>query len=60
MDKIKAALKSKTFYGGLAFAIIKYLETAQIITPDLSNMLQPLMVALGLYGARNAKSINKN
>ena len=55
LDKIKSIVKSRTFWGGLAFTLIKYLESQDLIPADVTNLAEAAAVGFGLYGARNAK-----
>lgn len=55
MNKVIAILKSRTFYGAIGFAVAQYLSTQGIIDDNILKTLESIMVALGLYGARNAK-----
>lgn len=55
MINLKAILKSKTFWGGLAFALLQFLETQGIVANELYALLSSMAAGLGLYGARNTK-----
>lgn len=55
MNKLIIALKSRTFYGAIGFAIVQYLGAQGIIDSNTLKVLESIMIALGLYGARNAK-----
>jgi len=50
-----SAFKSKTFWAGLGFAVVKYLETQGILPLGVANMAEAALVGFGLYGARNTK-----
>ena len=52
---VEKALKSRTFWGGLIFAIVKFLGSAGILDPGTADGLESAAVALGLFGARNSK-----
>jgi hypothetical protein len=55
MNKIQTVLKSRTFWGGLGYAVVRYLESQDIISTQVSAMIESLFIGFGLYGARNAK-----
>ena len=51
-----SALKSKTFWGALGFAIIQVLYTQGIISESIYGIASSGLAGLGFYGARNTKA----
>jgi len=53
MGSIMAVLKSRTFWGGLLFAVVRCLEGRGLVPSDVGTVIESAAVGLGLYGARN-------
>lgn len=55
LNALKALAKSRTFWGGLIFAIAKFLESQGVMNSEASSAVESVGVAIGLFGARNTK-----
>lgn len=53
MNNVKTILKSRTFWGGLLFAVANYAESMNLIPAGAIKIIEAAAVGLGLYGARN-------
>lgn len=54
---MKKLLKSRTFWGGLIYAIAVVLESVGVLDNATAETIKTAGVGVGLYGARNARPI---